>query len=667
MRVLTGWLMGLGIGASLGLVVLWVNTAPDVVDDRGGRSAVASVGPAVPRRSDGRVDRLMRDGERQARQPRRETPLSARTAERPRPDRPRQDEDSVAATDRAITPQPNRGLTAPIDRTVYTDVGVGAVLSTPATAVVQATAIVQEGRARIAVTAANPTGLRQWNARVDRMIDDDDLRARQIRDDTSIRGRTHERLSQYHEDLPVFGADITRQAVGGLTLSIFGTAYTDIDLDPTPGLSADEAKVIIETLAGAELGPTRIPELVVLPRDETGDYVLTYHERVMSTTGLTAYFIDAYTGDLVLQRSDLKTQQATLPCTQCDVGEGDGVLGDRKKISVRSAAGVYVAHDKLRPPDLFTFDMQGDLDKTIDFLNGVTALFDSDLATDTDNVWTDGANVDAHVYAGWTYDYLFKRFGRRGLDDSDLRILSLVHPVRRQDWLTAPPGVFGLFYLNAFYAGNGVMVYGEGLPPEVIFLGLSWNFFSAALDVVAHELAHGVTEFSSQLIYQDESGALDEAFSDIIATGVEFFFQASGSGLLEADYLIGEDIATPGGIRSMENPGLFGDPDHFSNLFTGPEDNGGVHTNALIATHAFYLAIEGGTNSTSGLGVAGVGAANREQIENIFYRAFVLLLPSNATFSVARAATIQAAQDLYGAGSAAEQAVIDAWTAVGVT
>ena len=159
MRVLTALLMGLGIGASLGLVVLWLNTAPDVVHDRGGRSAVASVGSAVPRRSDGRVDRLMRDGERQARQPRRETQLSARTPERPRPERPRperprQDEDGVAAIDGAITPQPNRGLTAPIDGTVYTNVGGGGLVSAPATAVVQ------DGRAHIAVTAADPTGLR---------------------------------------------------------------------------------------------------------------------------------------------------------------------------------------------------------------------------------------------------------------------------------------------------------------------------------------------------------------------------------------------------------------------------------------------------------------------------------------------------------------------------
>ena len=401
MRVRTGLLVGLGIGAGFGLVVLWLNTAPDVVHDRhdrGGRSAVASVGPTVPRRSDRQVDRPMRDGGRQARQPRRETQVAARTPERPRPEGTSQD--GVAAIDAAITPQPNRGLIAPINRTVYTDVGGGAVSST------QATAVVQAGRADIAVTAANPTGLRQWDDRVNRMIQGGALRVRQIREDTSISGRTHERLSQYHEGLPVFGGDITRQTDGGLTLSIFGTAYIDIDLDPTPGLSADEAKVIIETLAGAELGPTRIPELVVLPRDETGDYVLTYRERVMSTTGLNVYFIDAHSGDLVLQRSDLKTQKATLPCTQCEVGEGTGVLGDRKKMSVRSAGSVFVADDELRPPAILTFDMQEDLIKTINFLNGVIPLFESDLASDTDNVWTDGANVDAHVYAGYTYDYL---------------------------------------------------------------------------------------------------------------------------------------------------------------------------------------------------------------------------------------------------------------------
>ena len=133
-----------------------------------------------------------------------------------------------------------------------------------------------------------------------------------------------------------------------------------------------------------------------------------------------------------------------------------------------------------------------------------------------------------------------------------------------------------------------------------------------------------------------------------------------------ADYQLGEDVIEPDGIRSMSNPQQFGDPDHYSLRFQGTEDNGGVHTNSLIPGHAYYLAIEGGTNRVSRLAVTGVGAANREQIEQAFYRAFTVLLTPDADFAAARAATIQSVRDLYGAGGAAEQAVTQAWTAVGV-
>jgi Zn-dependent metalloprotease len=151
-----------------------------------------------------------------------------------------------------------------------------------------------------------------------------------------------------------------------------------------------------------------------------------------------------------------------------------------------------------------------------------------------------------------------------------------------------------------------------------------------------------------------------------MAIGAEFFFQAPGGGLRHADYAIGEDALRPGGLRSASNPLTFGDPDHYSRRFIGSEDNGFVHSNSAIATHAFYLAIEGGSNRTSGLSVQGVGGGNREQIERVFYQAFTQLLPASASFSTARAATLQAARDLYGAGSAAERAVGQAWTAVGV-
>jgi thermolysin len=117
----------------------------------------------------------------------------------------------------------------------------------------------------------------------------------------------------------------------------------------------------------------------------------------------------------------------------------------------------------------------------------------------------------------------------------------------------------------------------------------------------------------------------------------------------------------------MSNPAAFGDPDHYSRrAANGSSDSGGIHRNCGISNNAFYLAIEGGTNRTSGLAVTGVGSANREQIEKVFYRAFTLMLNANATFSIARAATIQSARDLYGAGSGPERAITQAWTAVGV-
>ena len=341
------------------------------------------------------------------------------------------------------------------------------------------------------------------------------------------------------------------------------------------------------------------------------------------------------------------------------------MLGDSKKISVSANAGRFLASDLLRPPSIVTYDLQGDPERTMEIVSGAVIPGINDIASDTDNDWQDGAAGDAHIYSGWTYDYFFKRFGRRGLDNDDLPIRSIVHPVRREN-IDDSLDAFPLFFVNAVYYGEGLMVYGVGLPPDRTSGGRSADFFSGALDVVAHELTHGVIEYSSNLIYQNESGALDEAFADIMGTSVERFFQEPGPGLMQADYLIGEDVLRPGGFRSLANPGALGNPDHYSGLFRGQQDNGGVHINSGIAGHAFYLAVEGGTNRTSGLSVEGVGHANREQIEQVFYRAFTQMLSSSATFSLARAATIQAARDLHGVNSPSERVVTQAWTAVGV-
>jgi len=516
----------------------------------------------------------------------------------------------------------------------------------------------EPGRA-LRVSAATAGELRGWDDRIVRMLREGALWIRQTREDTLLPGRTHERLAQLHRGVPVFGGELVRQVgPAGEAVSVFGTLYEGIDLDVAPLLSRAAVEALVQKRGLVPFGSEGTPELTVLPLDDAG-YRLTYRLRArpQGSAKVRMLFLDARTGEVTLEYSDLKTQAAA--------GLATGVLNDAKKISVRPQAGGFVADDRLRPPAIFTYDFRGDLFRLFS-IEHVSQFGTSDLASDADNTWTDGANVDAHVYAGYTYDYYFKRHGRRGLDNANITIHSVTHPVRREDFFFFDDDIIFSFYLNAFYAGDGLMVYGEGLPAGLTFFGQSWNYLAGALDVVGHELTHGVTDYSSRLIYQNESGALNEAFSDIMGASIEFFFQPAGSGPLRADYLIGEDVVTPGGIRSMQNPIAFGDPDHYSIRFTGPQDNGGVHINAGIGTHAFYLAIEGGRNRVSGLNVQGVGGANREQIEKVFYRAFVLLMPASANFATARAVTIQSARDLYGAGSPAVAAVTQAWTAVGV-
>lgn len=535
----------------------------------------------------------------------------------------------------------------------------------------QAGPTLQEPSGPVQLAATGGFEIRQLDGLVDRMRRNGDLRVVRTENDPLLPSRSHERLAQYHLGVRIFGADISRQTDRGITVSIFGTLHTKISVNATPTLDADEALAAVEEQFDGHMVSEIRPDLMVLRHPTTGVYHLAYRTRGWSSDGLMSCFVDAHTGALLWEYNNLMTQDAVLPCADCTVGQGLGVQGDRKKISARRTAGTFRAQDGLRPSSIVTYDMRGNWSRTWDFVNGLTTIFDSDLAADSDNNWQDGANVDAHTGAGWTYDYLYHRFGRRGLNGNNGRILSIVHPVSRFDLYNVPPVIQRLFHLNAFFCDcipEGLVVYGEGLPPGIrLTTGQSVTFFSGGFDIVVHELAHGVTHFSSQLISANESGALNEAFSDIVAVGAEFFMANSGRHPVEKpDYLIGEDVVKPGGLRNLANPSALGDPDHYSVRFTGDEDRGGVHTNALIAGHAFYLAIEGGTNRTSSLSVTGVGAANRAQIEQVFFRAFTQLLPADATFLTARIATIQSARDLFGAGSAAEQAVTAAWTAVGV-
>lgn len=226
----------------------------------------------------------------------------------------------------------------------------------------------------------------------------------------------------------------------------------------------------------------------------------------------------------------------------------------------------------------------------------------------------DGDVNAAYDGTGATYDYYRATFGRDSYDNAGAALISTVH--------------YQTNYQNAFWNGSQ-MVYGDGF---------------AALDVTGHELTHAVTEKTAALQYHDQTGALNEATSDIFGEMVERFARGSN------DWLIGEDLPI-GAIRSMSNPGQYGQPADLAHYVVTCSDNGGVHTNSGIINKAFY-------NMAQSIGP--------DAAQRAYYRALTTYFNATTGFEDARAAVIQAAADLYGSGSSQVVGVTNAFNAVGL-
>ena len=251
---------------------------------------------------------------------------------------------------------------------------------------------------------------------------------------------------------------------------------------------------------------------------------------------------------------------------------------------------------------------------------------------------TDTAVNQAYDGAGATYDFYREILQRNSIDNKGLRIDSTVHYQNK--------------FNNAFWNGQQ-MVYGDG--DGKLFMG-----FTGAVDVIAHELTHGVTQYAvpGGLVYEGQSGALNESISDVFGSVVKQWTLKQSAE--QADWLIGAGIMAPSvgkALRSMADPGnqaLTWSGDDQPKTMAGYVENGDVHTNSGIPNHAFYAAA-----------IALKGNA-WEKAAPIWYKSLSLLTP-NATFADMAKATTQAAALLYGADSAEQHAIQAAWKVVGVS
>jgi Zn-dependent metalloprotease len=262
----------------------------------------------------------------------------------------------------------------------------------------------------------------------------------------------------------------------------------------------------------------------------------------------------------------------------------------------------------------------------------------------------DPAVDEAYDGAGATYDLFFDIYGRNSINNSGMRMDSTVHYQRGYD--------------NAFWNGSQ-MVYGDGdedlAEDERLF-----NRFTIAIDIIGHELTHGVTQFEANLVYRNQPGALNESMSDVFGSLVKQ--RVLNQTAREADWIIGEGLFTTNvngvGIRSMSAPGTaYNDPAlgedpqpaHMDDYQNVTYDNGGVHINSGIPNHAFYLV----SYELDGFAW--------EKAGRIWYEVLTNRLSSTSNFQEAANATFAVAGTMYGANSLEQMAVKNGWAGVGIT
>ncbi|MFF4014159.1 M4 family metallopeptidase [Streptomyces sp. NPDC001843] len=481
--------------------------------------------------------------------------------------------------------------------------------------------------------------------------------------DTSVRdvivdkdGTQHVRYDRTYRQLPVLGGDfVVHLAPNGTYRSADRATRSAISLTSiTPKISAPKAAdLAANALRAANLGDAlrqlkAKPELVVdalhgkpqlswrtnaVAKDSLGNPVA----RTVLTNALTGAQIDAWDS----------IETAT--------GDGQSLYSGTVPLETTQSGSSYQLTDPTRG-NTYTGDAANKTDLCI--FGICISRAPSTVFTDTDNHWGTGtasdrssAAVDAQYGTNETWDYYKNVHGRNGIAGDGKGSYNRVH--------------YGNAYNNAFWDDSCFcMTYGDG--DGTTFGPL------VALDVAGHEMTHGVTSKTAALTYSGESGGLNEATSDILGTMVEWYANNSSD---KGDYLIGERIVRPGfgkaALRFMDKPSKDGSS---ADYWSSSVKNLDVHYSSGVANHFAYLLAEGSGAKTingvsydsptsNGKTVTGIG---RDKLGKIWYRALTVYMTSSTNYAGARTATLNAAKDLYGAGSTEYNAVAAAWSAVNV-
>jgi len=469
-----------------------------------------------------------------------------------------------------------------------------------------------------------------------KMSQDDDLQIKSTEIDDI--GFTHQKYQQFYKGVKVAFGNYTLHAKNGKVSSMMGDFYQIKNVNIQPSLSAGDALSKVIAHIDAEEYVWEQDNLFEYKKPEGELVIFPVLDKVNAETRLAYKFdiyaekplyranvyIDAHTGGIIFENN--RIHHTDTPAT------GASLYNGNVSFTAGTSGGSYVLNQTADGNGVQTYDMNS----STNYNNAAAVTSSSSHFSDSQTA------VQAHWGAEQTHKYFSQLHSRNSYDNNGSVIKSYVS--------------YNSNYVNAFWNGS-VMTYGDGD-------GTNYGPL-VSLDIVGHEISHGVTEYSANLTYSYESGALNESFSDIFGESIEFFAQGSN------DWLMGDHIGaggSGGALRSMSNPNAKSQPDTYNGThwYSGSGDSGGVHYNSGVQNFWFYLLSEGGSGTNDNGDVYTVGVLGMVKASKIAYRNLTVYLNSSSQYDDARTGAIQAAVDLYGAGSVEEIAVTNAWHAVGV-